>query len=296
MDDLSMKDDTKAQFSDGTKGIHECFDIFHECEFDGQTIDKFSPLFPDCCSDLKEKSIQLVGRCVIVGKGCESVKAVTLSIQKTKTLLRIPNEQTETSAFKLIHLLSHLRGWTFKGVSWQLNNFNPAIYECFHESPLDIRYKEPNMCAKGIPDEKEQLIMKTMVRPAEIWMDVLEFDPKTGHAIDQVLSFAAEAKQWCSTLTVRNIKYAIDECIQFMIDAKKELNMPKMIVRPYFISFSWPSLCPMPDGVPDDKDCLPPMSYHFSNEHSKQEFSATLVMKRAWDGVTRVTRFELQMT
>lgn len=80
-----------------------------------------TPAFADCCSELREKSGQLVGECAIVVKGRENcVVWIELNEKDECSILEsmnlvffAANRLTEETAFGLLHLFHHLRDTSF---------------------------------------------------------------------------------------------------------------------------------------------------------------------------------------
>ena len=111
------------------------------------------------------------------------------------TRISIRNLQSEKSAFALIHLLSHLKGysfgWVMLGGSARLN---PAFFNCFHDDPLDIRCMLLTLL--DVPDEAMKCTVKKIIRPKKL--RVCAEGPELG----QHLSFAVEAKKWCPELSI----------------------------------------------------------------------------------------------
>ena len=75
--------------------------------------------------------------------------------------------------------------------------------------------------------------------------------------------------------------------------------MPMIHIRS-LPAIAWPTLCVLPDGVPDAYGRLPPMSYSFKNRRSKQEFTVQLssyrIAAEMGEGIVRVRAFEVTMS
>ena len=131
-----------------------------------------------------------------------------VKIKLNGSTMGMRNRTTNVSAYTLLHLLSDLRGRAFGSIVMMAAMhltaiINPAIFESFRDSPLDIRCAE--LLLDGMPNESMKRHLKTMVKPERLSLWGINVAVMDGADSQALFDFIATGKKWCASLSLSGI-------------------------------------------------------------------------------------------